>query len=61
MYNFLLQPMDRGDPIQGAASGHVFVASVPASRPETDFTPRISAYHGEAYIPMESALIAWRR
>lgn len=50
-----------GDGIPGSINGFVYSAAVPASRPEWHFTPRISAHHPEASLPMESALVVWQR
>jgi glycogen phosphorylase len=55
------QPMARGDAIPGSINGFVYSAAVPASRPEWHFTPRITAHHPEACLPMESALVVWQR
>ena len=55
------QPMARGDPVSGAINGYIYRASVPASRPEWHFTPRVTAYHPEACTPIESALVLWQR
>ena len=55
------QSMARGGPIPGAINGYVYGASVPASRPEWHFTARVTAYHPEAFTPIESALILWQR
>jgi starch phosphorylase len=55
------QSMTRGDAIPGAINGYMYSASVPASRPDWHFTPRVMAYHAEALTPMESALVLWQR
>jgi len=55
------QPMAREEAIPGALNGYVYSASVPASRPDWHFTPRITACHPEALTPIESELIAWQR
>jgi len=55
------QPMARDGAIPGALNGYVYSASVPASRPDWHFTPRITACHPEALTPIESGLIAWQR
>ncbi len=53
--------MDRQEPLAGAVNGFLYVATVPADRPAEDFTPRIVAYHAEAFIPQEDAHILWMR
>jgi starch phosphorylase len=55
------QPMTRGDPVSGAINGYIYRASVPASRPESHFTPRVTTYHPEACTPIESALVLWQK
>ncbi|HXY21818.1 MAG TPA: alpha-glucan family phosphorylase [Burkholderiaceae bacterium] len=55
------QMMVRGSAIAGAMNGFVFRANVPASRPQWHYTPRVTAFHPEAQIPLESALILWQR
>jgi starch phosphorylase len=55
------QTMVRGAAIAGSMNGFVYCASVPASRPQGHYTPRVTAFHPEAQIPMESTLILWQR
>ncbi len=43
------------------SDGGVYRASVPASRPARDYTPRIVPHHPEARVPMEVAQIQWSR
>jgi len=38
-----------------------YSASVPATRPAEDFTPRIVPFHPEAFIPLEAPDILWYR
>ena len=55
------QAMTRGDAIPGAINGYIYSASVPASRPDGHFTPRVMAYHAEVLTPIESGLVLWQR
>ena len=55
------QAMTRGEPISGAINGYVYGASVPATRPHWNFTPRIRGYHEHAETPIESAFVLWQR
>lgn len=48
-------------PISGAIGGYIFTAKVPARRPLDHYTPRVRAWHAEAFLPAESPLIAWQR
>lgn len=38
----------------------VYSAEVPANRPSSDYTPRITPFHSGAYLPMEDPRILWR-
>jgi starch phosphorylase len=56
----LRQVMNRGHTIPGAINGYVYQAAVPATRPCSDFTPRIIPYHPDALVPMEATPILWQ-
>jgi starch phosphorylase len=53
--------MIRGHQLVGAVHGYVYNAQVPASRPVSDYTPRVIPYHPDAIIPLEAAQILWQR
>ena len=53
--------MDRKEPLAGAVNGFIYEASVPATRPAEDYTPRIVPYHPQAFIPLEDSHILWQR
>ena len=53
------RPMRRDHALSGAAGGYLYVASVPADRPATDYTPRVVAAHPDAQVPAETPLIRW--
>lgn len=55
------QEMIRGESLIAAGNAYHYSASVPASRPSGDFTPRIIPCHPDAVIPLESAQILWYR
>jgi starch phosphorylase len=57
----LRQGMTRGVPLAGATNGYTFCARVPASRPVTEYTPRLIPHHPEAAVPLEAAQILWQR
>jgi starch phosphorylase len=44
-----------------SAGAIVYSAQVPASRPASDYTPRILAHHPNAFVPLESHEILWQR
>jgi starch phosphorylase len=56
----LRQPMQRGEPLIGSANAFLYVASVPASRPASDYTPRVVPYKTGASVPLEAPFIRWR-
>jgi starch phosphorylase len=51
--------MNRGEPLAGATSAFNYSASVPASRPAADYTPRLVPWHAGAIMPLEAPLILW--
>src|SRR5262249_52099286 len=54
-------PMTRAGRVEGSANGYVFTALVPASRPLSDWTPRVIPDHPGAAVPLEAAQILWSR
>ena len=53
--------MTRGRQPAGAASGYVYSASVPATRPATDYTARVIPDRSGVAVPLEAARILWQR
>ena len=45
----------------GAANGYAYRASLPATRPATDYTPRLIPNHAGVAVPLEAAHILWQR
>jgi starch phosphorylase len=54
-------PMVPAEAIAGSVNGYLYRATVPATRPKEDFTPRVIPHHPGVRIPMESQLILWQR
>ena len=54
------QVMVRGESLVGQSVIR-YSASVPATRPAEEFTPRIVPFHPEAFIPLEAPDILWYR
>jgi starch phosphorylase len=54
------QKMDRGRQLVGV-NGYVYHAQVPATRPATDYTPRIIPLHPDVTVPLEAGHILWQR
>jgi starch phosphorylase len=53
--------MKRVGQLAAAASGYVYRATVPATRPATDYTARVIPYHGGVAVPLEASQILWQR
>jgi len=45
----------------GAVNGYAYRASVPSSRPASDFTARVIPRHPDALVPLEANSILWQR
>jgi len=45
----------------GSANVYVYGASVPASRPVTDYTPRVVPYFPKAAVPLEASQVLWQK
>jgi starch phosphorylase len=56
----VLQPMQRSQPLVGSANAFLYVANVPATRPASDYTPRVVPYKIGASVPLEAPFIRWR-
>jgi starch phosphorylase len=54
------QVMVRGESLVGQNVWR-YTASVPATRPAQDFTPRIVPFHPDAFVPLEAPDILWHR
>jgi len=53
------QPLIRGEHLVGSSNGFAYTARVPASRPASDYTPRLVPAHSGARVPLESSFILW--
>ena len=53
--------MARVRKLEGSANGHEYDVRVPATRPASDYTPRLIPYHPAAAVPLESCEITWQR
>jgi starch phosphorylase len=47
--------------VVGCLNGYVYGAAVPATRPPTDYTPRVIPYHPGVTVPLEASQILWQR
>jgi starch phosphorylase len=45
----------------GAVNGYAYRAAVPATRPATDYTPRLIPQRDGVAVPLEDAHILWQR
>jgi starch phosphorylase len=55
------QEMTPGRQLSGTVHGYVYNASVPSTRPTTDYTARVLPYFPGVAVPLEAALILWQR
>jgi starch phosphorylase len=55
------EPMQRVREVPGEAGVYVYVGSVEATRPASDFTPRLLPVLPTAAVPLEDAHILWQR
>jgi len=55
----ITQAMTRGELLAGTASTFSYSASVPASRPAADYTPRLVPHREGAFVPLEASFILW--
>ncbi len=46
-------------PLPGAVNGYIYSLSIPATRPISDYTPRIRPHHPDCLIPLETQHILW--
>lgn len=51
--------MDRGTAVTGSTDGFTFTASLPATRPVADYTPRLIPRRDGALVPLEASYILW--
>jgi starch phosphorylase len=51
--------MSRGEQLTEGTRGFTYSASVPASRPVANFTPRLVPQHVGAFVPLEAPFILW--
>ena len=55
------QVIERNAPLTGALNAWIYRGKVPASRPLTDYTPRVVPWHPQAKVPLEANMIKWFR
>ena len=53
--------MKRMRQLVGAMNGYAYRASVPSSRPASDYTARLLPHHDGVAVPLEAARILWQR
>lgn len=53
------QKMDRSEKVTGGSNGFVYGTHVAASRPASDFTPRVIPQFQGVAVPLETNLILW--
>jgi glycogen phosphorylase len=53
--------LSRGEPIIGAANGHLYTGTAPGTRPAEEYTVRIIPCHPGVRVPAELPLIIWQK
>jgi glycogen phosphorylase len=53
--------MQRGGALLGSQGGYTYSAAVPATRPASDYTPRVVPFKAGAIVPLEANQILWPR
>jgi len=56
-----LQAMTAGEPAAGVPGAQIYAAQVAATRPASDYTPRVVPHHANASVPLEAEQILWQR
>ena len=56
---FCIFPMQIEQVLAGAVNGFIYSTRIPATRPISDYTPRIRPYHPDCQVPLETAHIFW--
>ena len=51
--------MTRIERLAGSANHFLYTTDVQASRPSSDFTPRLIPFHTGASVPLEAPFILW--
>jgi starch phosphorylase len=54
-------PMRRVSELPGAVNGGLYRVEMKATRPAADYTPRVTARHPNARVPIEAWPITWYR
>jgi len=52
-------PLNRGELLVGSTNGFKYSATIPATRPAADYTPRLVPGHPGAFVPLEASFILW--
>jgi starch phosphorylase len=55
------QEMTRGRQLVGVGGGYAYSGKVPATRPSSDYTPRVIPHRAGVAVPLEEARILWQR
>jgi starch phosphorylase len=55
----VVQQMTPGERLAGADAGLTYAARVAATRPASDYTPRIVPHHEDVSVPLEASSILW--
>jgi glycogen phosphorylase len=53
------ETMNRDERLIGSSNGFLYTLWIPATRPATDYTPRLVPRHNGALVPLEAPFILW--
>jgi glycogen phosphorylase len=57
----VVRQMTQGNPLPGSAKAFTYSAEFPSSRSPDDYTPRVTAWHPAARVPLDDSHILWFR
>jgi starch phosphorylase len=57
----VIEPMQESGSLVGSCGGYLFTATIPADRIPSDYTPRVTPFHGGVAVPLEAGNVCWQR
>jgi glycogen phosphorylase len=57
--SFCVQPMQIKQALTGSVNGFIYSTSIPATRPISEYMPRIRPFHPDCFLPLETSHIFW--
>ncbi|CAG7856720.1 hypothetical protein MCAMS1_01316 [biofilm metagenome] len=56
---FCIHPMQIEKALAGSVNGFIYSESIPATRPISDYSPRIRPFHPDCFLPLETSHVFW--